>query len=1777
MQKTYYNIKESKFKKYRKEEIRGIPKEDYTMIKKALSAVLALSICLSVFYAVSAAADGSTAAVQIPLEDALHFIIRHWHSDQDTDTILQGNVTSASSNRHFVVAEGYIVPDHSTYKFYLVYQGDTDDGHKAGEWKEITKDTGFVSDSTYIEDIDPERGTITLKAKPLMKDDNTPLEIFSAFSVSAGHSAVINSGSRLVITYDPYVHLVKAHAFYVRTAMEVAGTQDETVFGNAGARNDEQDTTWVYTYVKDYTDNNGISHKKGEIVKDSEGNPIRKRNDLSDNLTEGENVELTKVYDTNEGLHTDKTAYVHPGTDDGRTFDLDLEAWFAGGYAPQIGMVLDASGSMVFASDIPARIQLTEKQIRELNINTLPDVTGEQGEPDDGWEYYFLTPDQLNQILNPRSTDNSLLSASGYSYFVLNGSDYGPLGYWEGVNTTYQFEESTDSSPGSIINDNNGLQVSGSNGLLLDAQPTSNAFTVSFMIRKGGNTPDKSSGDIAELLYIGPLSGDADKSSFYTLYRESATNSEARLKGNQQAGRGGNVITNINSFFNNATDYRVTLVFDGTRLTSYVNGVVGNNGSGAADLASGTTGVNGGSDYTLNFENPGDIRIILGGVSDNYDGGKLWIDDVYVFDRALDKTAVRNITNETNSLIGRYLFNKGNDSLKNSAGNTYATVLKKQAALFSSISDNTANSAIGPGIAETLDGRILGTINHTSANATIAPSLHHTQAGWYFITHSGHHDNHYKLIGSGKQLIGLNGTQTNKGIEGVNVQDIVTGYTYTNKKADIPTRFYVDAEGNLLCFFSSSNNDDSKCSYVYELEDSRYIRTESLQRALGLFVTELYEYSPVSGVSAVRFSTDNIRDLAELVLLDWTSDPAESTGILSLERGSGSEKGTAIGSTLSSANKLEQYNYGLTGSTSTWRGLQAYIDQLLEHDDPYDEISEDVPKYLIIFTDGADSDHNNSSKSAEEQGKALVLANQLKNDNGYTIFTVLLDGGSMSDESYADAERFLLSLAGKSAYDDPDDSADRYFFSVQKAKEELGDAADGMNDADILMQIFVDKILEEIVNPLENYTVKDYIDPRFDLVDEDGVVWHLNANGSVVKGEGANEEDLITVDSALETQITLSDKSDEIARHPYLCYDTGVQMYYLQWVDQIIPGSAVGANRLAVWNTRFTIRAKNDFLGGNAVLTNGNAAAQNLVFSSDDAAPSSGTDQANYKNNPSKGFPRVTVNVQPLDANQKKELTIYMGEEVSMEVVLTDLIKRAKAEGWYYWEYLERYERNTDADTVLDTEGAIQRAVEELTEVFVKDYDGDETLHDSILKIPYFYLDEFETRSGGIRAYSDVSDKHRKDGLGTMIYSVELPTDELLFSKTSWTVKNNNAIDAVLRAAYMPLDTPQRSLFPATGLEDNRKEANDTLVVEKDESQKGVYLWNEDYKPAAGIAVNNSDVAVGEKIEVVSGEIALQVLISDAAAAKLQSIEKTITYTADLYWGNIKVGTFTAEINADALAEKKVRAAIKYDNTDDFDRAAYGLPLGSYTVKNGRSTTSLPSGFSFGNIMLSNTESDYLPGLFNQGTDNSTPEDYIATVSGSSFILGDKNGEVMDKLYTDYRFGLAQVKLNYRNDQTQYGDLTIAKKITGNAPGTDTMEYTFIITGSAAAAGQSYDLDEGGTVAFDEKGKAEVTVIGESSVTIKDLPVGSYTVTEDRSRSTIDGYTLSVTGEGDTAVTNGGNAVVTVTNTYVQDQTQYPNDVPKTGDKSQIDLWVTLMILSLGGIVMLLSSKKKIE
>lgn len=138
----------------------------------------------------------------IDISNAPHFILRHWHAEPVTGTSFQsGSLENKAANRHFVVLEGYMVPRddnmnnwEENYRAYLVYQDTFYDSVKgqryAGEKERIFPNGVFVSRSQYIEAVDEEIGSVSLKSNSVINDDGTPAEHFSTFSVSAGHKSV---------------------------------------------------------------------------------------------------------------------------------------------------------------------------------------------------------------------------------------------------------------------------------------------------------------------------------------------------------------------------------------------------------------------------------------------------------------------------------------------------------------------------------------------------------------------------------------------------------------------------------------------------------------------------------------------------------------------------------------------------------------------------------------------------------------------------------------------------------------------------------------------------------------------------------------------------------------------------------------------------------------------------------------------------------------------------------------------------------------------------------------------------------------------------------------------------------------------------------------------------------------------------------------------------------------------------------------------------------------------------------------------------------------------------------------------------------------------------------------------------------------------------------------------------------------------------------------------------------------------------------------------------
>ncbi len=838
--------------------------------------------------------------------------------------------------------------------------------------------------------------------------------------------------------------------------------------------------------------------------------------------------------------------------------------------------------------------------------------------------------------------------------------------------------------------------------------------------------------------------------------------------------------------------------------------------------------------------------------------------------------------------------------------------------------------------------------------------------GWYYVNSLSDWKDIEGCLKSGKQYIGIvkdtgteyYGTESKITIPSAyssgEVSELLgnTIQDFTNYKNNLPEsersiRFFVDESNHLRCFVYSgkeSSNDEPKrtfCSVVYTNDGSNghapsKLKYQTLNDALNTFFTELHKKSSFSKVSAVRFSTHNLlkgesdsSKLSELVMQNWTSDITGNMDNMDIINPRYPTPETA-----NSAGSFNgQYNYVMTGGTYTWTGLKAFYDSVQNDKKNAAIKANGRPKYLIIFTDGRDNtqDQDSGSKnydsgdyvsnkpnsgdtSITKEGQlAEAWAKKLK-DEDYTIYCVMLATGSISptanEDEYNRAANFLATLAGNKETK-PEDK-DKYVF--------ISDPL----DSEVTLENEFREVLNNMSSSLTGYTVQDYIDPRFDLVDKEKGLLKLGANGEITNSTG-----IILKDSSTEyleyTPKDLSYGGGENDKAK-IYYDSVKDMYYLRWkVDSIGGGNAPfttdeteqylnesladnpetpeNEEQDGMWHCTITVKAKDDFIGGNAILTNGNEAGMNLVFNEnsipedDKSNPSaseqlqtlSGTDNSVDKTvteegeilkdtSPSKGFPRVCVNVRllPIQTKPLNEV-IYLGEVVSPTIMLNE-IESDYMSGSYYLEYLERYAYRlygSDADKM-----PLIQLLNEWLKISV------DTEENKTFTIPYIYLpapvyENNEIKENSIKNNTgrsltdgniDFTDPNLRDIVGFITYTWKRldsndPTKEYVFEGDNdimdeFVVKSTDRICYSLELKFTPL--PQSDTLEDFTLDKNfitdgekfftvtdgefsdssvdkwtfgtRAEYLKALISDKSHGaeEDDVYEWSSGYKPTKG-------------------------------------------------------------------------------------------------------------------------------------------------------------------------------------------------------------------------------------------------------------------------------------------------------------------------------------------------------
>lgn len=188
-------------------------------------------------------------------------------------------------------------------------------------------------------------------------------------------------------------------------------------------------------------------------------------------------------------------------------------------------------------------------------------------------------------------------------------------------------------------------------------------------------------------------------------------------------------------------------------------------------------------------------------------------------------------------------------------------------------------------------------------------------------------------------------------------------------------------------------------------------------------------------------------------------------------------------------------------------------------------------KCVVLFTDGEPTGGGNSwdtdaQNNAEENAKAL-------RDAGYTVYTIgfalndksktFLEGGTYNETKYP-------GIASPGCAKVADDAA-----SLGEIFKEIQNTI--TNDIDIV-----------------GATVTDVIDPRFVIVKD---------NGETIKNEDLKNGKTITLNNG--GVVSLDKKGNQV----------------ITWTDQTIPNKKKGE-----WSNTITVKAKDDYIGGNNVPTN---------------------------------------------------------------------------------------------------------------------------------------------------------------------------------------------------------------------------------------------------------------------------------------------------------------------------------------------------------------------------------------------------------------------------------------------------------------------------------------------------------------------------------------------------------------------------------------------------------------
>lgn len=300
------------------------------------------------------------------------------------------------------------------------------------------------------------------------------------------------------------------------------------------------------------------------------------------------------------------------------------------------------------------------------------------------------------------------------------------------------------------------------------------------------------------------------------------------------------------------------------------------------------------------------------------------------------------------------------------------------------------------------------------------------------------------------------------------------------------------------------------------------------------------------------------------------------------------------------------------GGTSPQKGLEKAKEQLNS-----EAVKDDkLPKNIILFTDGVPSYEDDTEKTE-------TIIGTLKNEA--TIFTVAL---SSNNEKVPGSDKTNVEWMKGLATDE------KHAFSVSDSSE-LGN----------IFQTITETITQNI--NIENATIIDVIDPRFVILDH---------NGNPITEDGTELNDGIVKFQP--------DENGNITKKGY---------QYITWTNQTIKhSSSNGATTTPGWSNTITVKAKDEYIGGNNIPTNISPASKIITGYGEAILPQ----------------PKVNVKADLLVNNTER--TIFLGENTPYsDVLLKELFDTDNPQG-YVDGVLKPYTMGSDGKAIKPEDFSIQ-------------------------------------------------------------------------------------------------------------------------------------------------------------------------------------------------------------------------------------------------------------------------------------------------------------------------------------------------------------------------------------------------------------------------------------------------------------------------------------------------------